>query len=105
MEKSIHYTNDRVKREEKIMELGQGKKLASFRVRCPQKSYPKDWEVQTVTDNGIIIVYNAYSGKLVTKLIARKNQIDKLYRAVGKVAPMEVLEKAMEHERLGYNLI
>lgn len=105
MEKSIHYTNDRVKREEKIMELGQGKKLASFRVRCPQKHYPQDWEVQTVTTNGIIIIKNAYSGRLVTKIIARCEQIERLYRAVGKTAPVETLEKARVHERLGYNMI
>lgn len=102
---SKHYTTDRVEREKKIREIGQGKILASFRVKCIGKKYPQDWEIQSVTENGIILVYNAYTRKLVTKLIARRGQIVKLYNAVGKDAPRDTLRKASYHEMMGYNMI
>lgn len=100
-----HYIYDRSAREKIIVQIGQGKNIASFRVKCADKKYPKDWEIQTVTNNGIIIIYNAYTEKLVTKIIARKAQIEKLYNGVGKSAPPEILKKAIEHEKMGYNLI
>ena len=54
----------------------------------------------TVTDTGIIIIRNERTHKMVTKLIARPNQI-KRYGIERK----DVIEIAREHQTLGYNMI
>ena len=97
-----HYTKDRKKRERKIQEIGQGTVVLTVLVRTG-KSYPEEWERQKVTDNGIILVYNPYTDRLVTKLIARKNQVSRLYKAIGKAAPQDLLEKCKYHENMGWN--
>jgi hypothetical protein len=63
-------------------------------------------ERHDITDNGIIIVYNVRSQKLVSKLIARPNQIKRYYESTGRAPPPEyesILELAKQHHILGYN--
>lgn len=99
---SRHYQGQRDTREEFIQEKlgGDGNLVDSFIVN---KNHPMGEEIHEVRDNGLIIIFNKNSGKLCTKLLARKNQIKKLYQGVGKQAPKWLLELASEHERLGYN--
>lgn len=98
---SVHYTKDRTKREKKIQEIGQGKIIASYLVHT-DREYPYDWERQKITENGIIIIYNPYTERLVTKLIARPHQIRKL---MGKKAPNTTMQKARYHESMGWNYL
>ena len=60
-------------------------------------------ECHSITDNGIIIIYNKNSGKLVTKLIARSNQIKRYYYKSGREPPKWLLDLCDWHESLGYN--
>ena len=101
---SNHYKNKRYKREKFIDEHlnGDGKVIDSFIV---DKGHEKGLERHDITENGIIIIYNKSSGKLCTKLLARKNQIKKLYQGVGKQPPKWLIKLAAEHERLGYNKV
>ena len=92
MIKSKHYQKDRTNREAIIKSLGgDGKEL--FRVNV-DRGHPNGPEVHIVTDNGIIIIYNAWSGRLVTKLIARPSQLLRY----GRTVPSDVLQKARTHE-------
>ena len=99
---SRHYNDERSEREKFIEEYlgGAGKVIDSFIV---DKGHKNGLERHDITDNGLIIIYNVKTGKLCTKLLARKNQIKKLYQGVEKQAPKWLLELAVEHERLGYN--
>lgn len=101
---SKHYKNQRNKREKLIEDRlgGDGQVIDSFIV---DKGHPMGEEIHEVRDNGLIIIFNKNSGKLCTKLLARKNQIKKLYQGVGKQAPKQLLELAEEHEKLGYNKV
>lgn len=101
---SKHYKRQRYKREKFINEYlsGDGKVIESFVV---DKGHPMGKELHELRDNGLIVVFNLNSGKLCTKLLARKNQIKKLYQGVDKQAPEWILELAAEHERLGYNKV
>ena len=101
---SKHYQGQRSEREKFIDEClgGDGKVIDSFIV---DKGHPMGEEIHKVTDNGLIIILNKNSGKLCTKLLARKNQIKKLYQGAGKQTPKWLLELAAEHERLGYNKV
>lgn len=95
---SNHWTTDRIEREKLIERIGTGKVVAKFVVDKGHKNGPERHEI---TENGIIIVYNNRSNKLVTKLIARPNQIRRYYKD-GK-APIELVRIAIEHQKLGYN--
>lgn len=102
---SKHYKDKRCDREKFIEEYlgGDGKVIDSFVVN---KGHRNGLERHDITDNGIIIVYNAESQKLVSKLIARPNQIRRYYKSTGRAPPPEyesILELAKQHQILGYN--
>ena len=94
---SRHYKNDRREREALIKKIGLGKEIATFKV---DKGHPKGAELHTITDTGIIIIENARTHKIVTKLIARPNQIKKY-----GINRKDVIEIARKHQSLGYNMI
>lgn len=104
---SKHYNNKRYKREKFIEEClnNDGHIIDGFIV---DKGHPRGAEVHSITDNGIIIVHNLYSGVLVTKLIARPQQIKRYYEGTGREKPPEyekILELARTHNILGFNSI
>lgn len=94
---SKHYIDDRKIREELIQKIGLGKEIGTFRV---DKGHPNGAELHTVTDTGIIIIRNERTHKMITKLIARPNQI-KRYGIKDK----NLIEIARKHQSLGYNMI
>ncbi len=99
-----HYKNKRCRRERFIDEhIGDGYIIDGFVV---DKGHPNGVEVHSITDNAIIIVHNYRTGKLVTKLLARPQQIKRYYESTGRKPPQEyedILELALQHQRLGYN--
>lgn len=101
---SQHYETQRNKREKFIEEhLGEGHIIDGFIV---DKGHIKGAEVHSITDNGIIIIHNLLSGKLVTKLLAREWQIRRYYENTNRERPPEyerVVDLARLHESLGYN--
>ena len=99
-----HYKYKRYKREKFINKhlYGDGNVVDSFVV---DRGHPMGEEVHCITDHAVIVILNKNSGKLCTKLLARKNQIKRLYQGVGRQPPRWLLKLAMEHERLGYNKI
>lgn len=99
-----HYKNKRYKREKFISKhlYGDGNVIDSFIV---DRNHPMGKEVHCVTDTGLIIVYNATSQKLVTKLIARPQQLKNLYQSVNKKVPKYLLDLAYWHNTLHYNEI
>ena len=104
---SQHYKNERCSREDFIKERlgGDGRVVDSFII---DKGHIKGLERHDITDNGIIIIYNAVSKKLISKLIARPQQIKRYYKYTGRQPPEEyksVLKLAKLHEILGYNKI
>ena len=95
---SVHFTRDRQDRENLIKAIGEGKIIKIVVVDKGHKNGP---EVHKITDNAIVVIYNQRTGKLITKLIARPNQIKRYYEE-GK-APKEILNKAYNHMKKGYN--
>ena len=94
---SRHYNRDRIIREKLIQQIGIGKEIKTVEV---DKGHPNGAELHTITTNGIIIIKNARTKKMITKLIARPNQI----RRYG-IEDKKVIEIAREHQILGYNMI
>lgn len=104
---SKHYRNQRNKRENLIEKYlgGDGKVIDSFIV---DKGHKNGIERHELTDNGVILIYNANTNILVTKKIARPKQIKEYFKSVGKKIPKEynrILYLAEWHKSLGYNNI
>ena len=80
---SRHYQGQRSEREKFIDEKlgGDGNLVDSFIVN---KLHPMGEEIHELRDNGLILIYNKNTGRLITKLIARKNQINRYYKNINK---------------------
>lgn len=90
---STHYKNYRYIREKKIRNIGEGKTYAEFFV---DRGHKDGAERHVLTTTGIIVVYNALTNRLVTKLIARPGQIRRYYPDGG--APVDILNLAYQHQ-------
>ena len=99
-----HYKNKRYRREKFINEClcGDGHVIDSFVV---DKGHKDGLERHDITDTGLIIVYNLESKKLVTKLIARENQVKRYYQNVDRNPPKWLLELCKWHNSLNYNRV
>ena len=74
------------------------------------KGHRDGMEVHVVTKNGLIYVYNnmkLFMGQqaLVTILIARPNQVKRLYEACHLSVLPEILDKCEEYKEKGFNVI
>ena len=99
---SKHYKNQRNKREKLIEDRlnGDGNIVDTFII---DKGHKDGVERHCITENGIIIIYNAVTNKLVTKLIAREGQIRRYYEGTNKDPPLYLIDLARWHEEMGYN--
>lgn len=100
MTTSKHYLTDRSKREALIKTIGEGKIIATFTV---DKHHRNGLELHSITDTGIIIIRNKRTKKMVTKLIARPQQIRRYFKTVNAEVE-KIIKLAQEHTKLGYNL-
>lgn len=74
--------------------------VTSFRV---DKFHKKGAEIHSVSNNGLIFVHNERTMKLVTVLIARPNQVKRLYADCGLKASQNLINQCAEHQRAGLN--
>lgn len=98
---SKHYQSKRYEREKFINEHFKDDYIVDEFII--DRGHPKGAERHCITNNGIIVIYNLRSGKLVTKLIARVGQIKRYYYNYGREPPSYLIELARKHESLGYN--
>lgn len=101
---SLHYDADRYYREMFIYNYlgGDGKVIDRFIV---DKGHKNGAEIHCITSHGLIVVYNVHTKKMVTKLIARPQQIERYYVGTNKTPPKELLELCREHQRMGFNYL
>lgn len=93
---SEHYRTERESREYLIdFGIGFGHVVDDFVINRGHKDGP---EIHSVTDTGIIIIYNKKSGKMVAKLIARPGQVIRYYKNEGKEIPWEIVKIAKRHQ-------
>lgn len=86
-----------------VYEIGSGKCVDAFIV---DKEHPNGNEVHYILDNGVIVITNERTGKIVTELIARPRQIYRYWDGLGEDFPKEyrgIISKAREHQSNGYN--
>lgn len=88
-EPTKHYLYNRNERKERLLNtLPKGHLIKSFYV---DKGHPKGAEIHHVFSNGVVVVVNAHTKYLVTKLIARPMQVYRYYKACGIEPHMELL--------------
>lgn len=98
---SQHYQNERTERERFIKEMiGLGDEIYSF-----EYNYNGSPQIHRLTDTGIINVYGRDGQNLITRLVARPQQIKRLFEARGERAPRDLVMLAHEHNVKGYNEI
>lgn len=96
-----HFSLDRNDRNDFIKKyIGYGNVVKTFTV---DRGHKNGAEWHTVTSTGLIIVQNAHTHRLVTILIARPNQIKRLYENKGLTAPGYLIDLARKHQEYGYN--
>lgn len=100
---TMHYKNDKKVRIMVIEKyIGFGRDIFSAEV---DRGHKNGTEIHIVTDTAIIKIYNARTRKHVTDLIARPNQIKRVYNAKGQYAPKWLLDIAYENQNRGFNLV
>lgn len=83
---SEHYRTERESREYLIdFGIGFGHVVDDFVINRGHKDGP---EIHILTSTGVIVIKNYYTNKIVTKLIARPQQIQRYYTNVGEKAPV-----------------
>lgn len=98
-----HYKNQRHYREYFIIKyITIGEILISV---TWDRGHPHGPEIHHVTDTGIIIIENAITHNLVTRYIARPNQIKRLYKRINEEPPQDLLKLATIHQKKHYNKI
>jgi hypothetical protein len=100
-----HYNMDKntaVRREIIEKYIGWGEDIFSAEV---DRGHKNGSEIHVVTDTAIVKIYNARTKKHVTDIIARPNQIIRVYKARGEYAPNWLLDIADENRNRGFNLV
>ena len=95
---SKHYVNDRKKREQIINLIGQGNIIKSVEI---DKGHKNGTEIHQISDTGIVIIFNKKTKKLITKLIARPNQI-KRYFSNNEQIPEKTIVFAYGNMKAGF---
>lgn len=103
-EQTAHFDVDRKTRHENIVShIGDGTYVTTF--LC-DTSHPNGNELHSIFDNGIILVQNEKTQKIVTELIARPGQIRRYWSLGNRDFPAKynyIVDKCREHEIKGYN--
>lgn len=100
-EASIHYAMERADRNAFIdKHIGLGTVIDTFIVN---RGHPGGAEIHSVTDTAIILIHNLSTKKLITELIARPEQLKRLYRSEGRKPPARILQLAYKHNAERYN--
>ncbi len=97
---SLHYTEERAKRESLIKAIGYGTVIKSVEIDKGHRNGP---EIHELSNTGIITIFNKRTHKLITKLIARPGQIRRYFNE-DEIIPTGLLDLARQHQKMAFNL-
>ncbi len=104
--RSLHFNDERNIRQDNVSSFGKDYIQQIFVV---DKGHINGPELHIVTLKGMIYILNQNKAEekknncLVTVLIARPNQVARLYEACNLKAPREILQACQAHQRMGLN--
>lgn len=98
---TLHFEQERKEREIFIRDvIGIGNVIETFIV---ERGHSRGIELHKVTDTAIIAIHNQKTNELITELIARPEQLRRLYSQRGEKPPRWLLRKAFKNNSLRYN--
>lgn len=101
---TAHFSLDRQERHNKIVRIiGEGIAIATFRV---DKGHRNGYELHHIYSNGIIVIQNERTRKIITEIVARPTQISRYWELSKEEMPKSlfaVLALARIHQKNGYN--
>lgn len=97
---SKHWTEDRKERNELIKKIGKGEIVKTVEV---DRNHPNGPEIHEISSTGIITIYNKRTHIMITQLIARPGQIRRYYNNEKEI-PKELIEIALKHQKMAFNL-
>ena len=101
-EPTNHYYIDRQERERLIKNIGYGQLVKSIRI---DNGDPRGATIHNLSNTGIITIIAESTNKIITKLIARPNQVRRYYSNRNEEAPAYLIALARNHTKMGYNLV
>ena len=104
--KTSHIKNERIERNTLIKYcIKDGILLTSFIV---DENDNRGRLIHNIMSNGVIIIQNERTKRIVTQYVARSGQIVRYWKLRGMNIPMQyrgLLNIARHHEEMGYNLV
>ena len=98
---TLHLNKSRLSRLEFANNLNQLAPIhTSFLV---DKGHYNGPEIHNISERAIIYIVNARTRMFITVLLARPNQIVRLYKECGLIAPPNIVSFAVEYQKNGYN--
>lgn len=99
MKKTVHYRRDRKTRRNFILEnIGYG---VAVQIEVIDRGHKDGKEFHVLTSTGIIEVYNYFTHKHITDMVARPNQIKTEFDEWTQ----DIIELARYHKKMGWNEI
>lgn len=87
-EPTQHWSYRKSRQEVLLDNIPKGNLLQSFYV---DRGHYRGAEIHYVFSNGVVVIVNAKTKRLITKLIARPKQVIRYYHATGLTPPMELI--------------
>lgn len=81
-------------------EIGYGYVVDSFVI---DRGHHQGAEVHKVTSTAVVLIYNMQTSQFITEIIARPEQLRRLYRTQNRDVPKWLLRLAYDHNRKKYN--
>lgn len=102
-EHTLHLNDERLSRLNKALELNENAEVhQSFYV---DKGHENGPEIHNITRNSMIFIINARTKRFITVLLARPNQVKRLYKECGLTVPTDMLQRAQYYVDNGFNYI
>lgn len=96
-----HLTKERLERLHIALDLNQNSEFDKCFV--VDKGHPNGPEIHCVTASGIIFIFNERTKFFITTLIARPNQVIRLYKECHLFTPQSIIEKCKYYVEKGLN--
>lgn len=102
-EETKHYKKDRKGRSNlaaELIEKEHGEVADVFLTYCEKNGA----NIAVIYTNAVIRLYNPFTKRHITDLIARPGQIKRYYTAVFEKPPISIMDYAFRHQEKGYNV-
>lgn len=99
------HSYDRMKRVALAMKLMAEDRAYVVAMFSVDKGHRNGNEIHIVYSNGMIVIVNEQTERLITVLFGRSKQIERYFIATNTTVSINVLKMGIRNEKMGYNKI